>query len=84
MEGPVYIVPAGFTFDVSIPGWLHWLFDPEDVRYHKAACLHDHMLKSGWNRLTAAGEFHEGLKADRVSYCRRLIMYLAVAMWKFR
>ena len=37
--GPAYTVPAGFEFDVSIPRWLHWLFDPREQAYLKgAAC----------------------------------------------
>ncbi|WP_223479256.1 DUF1353 domain-containing protein [Oricola indica] len=84
MDGPIYVVPSGFVFDVSIPWPLRLVFDVREPRYLKAAALHDHMLKAGWNRLTAAGEFHEALKADGVPLARRLVMYLAVALWQFR
>lgn len=77
-------VPAGFVFDVSIPVWWRWLFDPNDIRYFKAAGLHDWMLKDGWSRVTAAAIFHDALAADGVPLWRRLIMFLAVALWKYR
>ena len=84
LDGPLYIVPSGFAFDVSVPWFLRFAFDVREPRYLKAAALHDSMLQAGWNRLTAAGEFHEALKADGVSLWRRLAMFLAVALWRFR
>jgi|HigsolmetaAR202D_1030399.scaffolds.fasta_scaffold85154_1 Protein of unknown function (DUF1353). len=82
-HGPVYIVPKGFEFDVSIPRPFWFLFNPHDPRYFKAAALHDHMLISGWSRITAAAEFHNALKADGVPLWRRLVMFLAVSLWKY-
>lgn len=82
--GPVYTVPGGFEFDVSIPRPFRWVFDPNDRRYFKAAALHDHMLQSGWNRITAAACFHNALKADGVPVWRRLAMFAAVAFWRYR
>jgi hypothetical protein len=82
-QGPAYLVPAGFIFDVSVPGLLRWLFDPHRKDFHKAAALHDHMLQSGWSRITAAAEFHNALKADGVGAARRLAMLMAVLLWKF-
>lgn len=83
LNGPVYEVPAGFEFDVSIPWWARWIFDPHAHDYHKAAALHDHMLIAGWNRMTAGGEFHEALKADKVVLWRRLAMFLAVVLYRY-
>lgn len=82
--GPRYTVPAGFAFDVSVPPGLSWLVDPHDARHFKAAALHDHMLLNGWSRITAAAEFHNALKADRVSAWRRLLMFAAVVIWRYR
>ena len=82
-SGPVYEVPAGYEFDVSIPWWARWIFSPHERAYHKAAALHDHMLEAGWNRMTAGGEFHEALKADGVAMWRRLIMFLAVVLYRY-
>jgi len=78
-SGFIYTVPAGFVFDVSIPAYLTWLFDPNDPRFLKAAALHDHMLELGWDRPTAAAIFHEALKADGVSKAKRRAMFLATA-----
>ncbi len=77
------IVPKGFVFDVSIPCGLRWLFDPHDHRFLKAAAIHDWLLRLGWDRTTAAAVFHEALKADGVSKRTRLVMFLAVFLWKF-
>ncbi|MEM9795138.1 MAG: DUF1353 domain-containing protein [Pseudomonadota bacterium] len=78
------IVPIGTVFDVSVPVWLRWAFDPRDARYLKAAALHDWTLEEGWDGVTAAGLFAEALKADGVGFARRLAMVLAVIVWTFR
>ena len=82
-DGPVYTVPVGFEFDMSVPVGLRWLFDPHRADFHKAAALHDHMLAQGWSRITAAAEFHNALQADGVSAWRRLAMLIAVIVWRF-
>lgn len=83
-SGLTYTVPAGFRFDVSIPWFARWIFDPHDRRFLKAAALHDHMLLSGWNRIEAGATFHEALKADRVPAWRRLTMFMTVVLWRYR
>ncbi|WP_163268899.1 DUF1353 domain-containing protein [Chelativorans alearense] len=83
-DGPAYTVPAGYIFDVSVPAFLRWLTDPHDKRYFKASALHDHMLEADWSRITAAAEFHNALMADDVPALRRLVMFLSVALWKYR
>lgn len=82
-DGPAYVVPAGFEFDMSVPRFLRWLFDPHRADFHKAAALHDHMLDAGWSRITAGAEFHNALKADGVRAWKRLAMLIAVLIWKF-
>lgn len=81
--GPVYVVPVGFVFDVSVPWWLTWLFNPDDPHFFKAAALHDRMLSEGWDRITAGAEFHNALKADGVPTWQRLMMWLGVSLWKY-
>lgn len=77
-------VPAGFRSDLaSIPVWARSIFDRGDSRYAKAAILHDYMLKKGFDRLTAAAEFHSALRASRVKKWKRLTMFLVVALWQF-
>lgn len=84
VTGPVYIVPKGFIFDVTVPIFLRWLFNPHDVKFLKAAALHDHMIhESEWSRITAAAEFHNALKASKVGRWKRLVMFLAVVLWKY-
>ena len=81
--GPVYVVPVGFEFDVSVPWLLTWLFSPDDPRFFKAAALHDKMLADGWSRITAGAEFHNALAADGVPVWQRLLMWLAVSLWRY-
>jgi len=78
-SGMTYIVQAGFRFDVSIPWYAQWAFDPNDKRFLKASAIHDHMLLNNWSRVESAAVFHEALKADKVSRFERIAMFLAVA-----
>lgn len=82
-SGYVYIVPAGFAFDVSVPWWARAVVSRTDSRFMKAACLHDHMLIEKWDRTTAAGVFNDALRADGVSKAKRFAMFLAVASFKW-
>ncbi|MFN3549607.1 MAG: DUF1353 domain-containing protein [Mesorhizobium sp.] len=83
-SGLVWTVPAGYVTDLaSIPVLARMLFDRGDARLAKAAILHDHMLDSGVDRITAAAEFHSALRADGVARWRRLVMFLAVALWRY-
>lgn len=84
-SGLLWIVPKGFSTDLaSFPTVTRLIFDRGDSRYAKASILHDHMLEAGVDRLTAAAEFHSALRADGVTGWRRLAMFLAVALWRFR
>lgn len=79
------IVPAGFTFDVSIPPALHWLLNPHDTRYLRAACLHDYALHElRWPRVAAAAPFSMALRAEDLGRAHRLAMVLAVIVWNWR
>lgn len=83
-SGLTYVVRADFQFDVSVPRFMQWAFNPNDRRFLKAAALHDHMLLDGWSRVESAAVFHEALKADKVPRVKRLAMFLAVALWRYR
>lgn len=76
-------VPPGFRFDVSVPWFARWLFSPHDKRFLKAAALHDWLLADGWSSVEAAGVFHQAMKADGVPRWRRLVMFLAVVLFRF-
>ena len=77
-------VPPGRVFDVSVPRLARWIFSPHDPRFRRAAALHDEMLGLGWSRLTAGAEFAEALRADGAGPVCRLIMWLAVSLWRWR
>jgi hypothetical protein len=63
---------------------INRLFNPHDPHFLKAAALHDTMLLEGFARTTAGAEFHEALKADQVVRWKRLVMWLAVSLFKYK
>jgi len=77
-------VPPGFSFDVSVPRALRWLFSPHNPQYLKAAALHDYALSLGWDRVSAAAAFSEALRASGVPRLERLVMVLGVVVFKFK
>ena len=77
-------VPPGFSFDVSVPRALRWLFSPHNPQYLKAAALHDYALSLGWDRVSAAAAFSEALRASGVGRLERLVMVLGVVVFKFK
>lgn len=76
-------VPIGTPFDVSVPKWLFWLIDPLNPQYFKAAALHDFALSSGWDRVSAAAAFSNGLRAGKVEVWKHLILVLCVIAWNW-
>jgi hypothetical protein len=81
--GPPITVPPGFAFDVSVPPGLRWWASPHDPRYLRAAAIHDWLLTDGWWRVTAGAVFLEALRADGVGRTRRLLMWLAVSLYRW-
>lgn len=77
--------PAGFVFDVSVPRWATWLISPHDARFMQAAAVHDFALQElGWPRELAAAPFGIALRQAGVSRAKRLVMVLAVIIWRWR
>lgn len=76
-------VPAGETFDVSVPRGLRWLIDPHNPKYHRAAALHDSLLSRGWDRLSAGAVFGNALKAEGLPSRTRLLMWLTVSLFRW-
>lgn len=77
-------VPEGTYFDFTSHWSYRWIFNPHNPKYLKAAALHDHALKSGWHRVSAAGLFSEALLASKVSKLERFAMVLGVVVLKFK
>ncbi|WP_294640138.1 DUF1353 domain-containing protein [uncultured Aureimonas sp.] len=77
-SGKTIEVPALYEHDVSIPGFLTWIFDRHDPRFQRAARLHDWLLDNGWSAWTSAAVFYDALKADRVPRAKRWAMAIAV------
>lgn len=82
-SGLFITVPPGEFFDGTIPWWACPLFSPHNPKYLKAFLLHDYLLKSGWDRLSAGAVFHEALKSDKVSKWERAVMTLTVMFFKY-
>ena len=83
-SGLLVHVPKGSVFDISVPRALRWILSPHDRRVLKAAALHDYLLGRGWDRVTAAAAFHDAMAADGVGRRRRLGLWLAVSIWRWR
>lgn len=78
------ILPAGRRFNVSIPRLVWWLFDPHDPRYRLGGLVHDHLIHvDKWQRIPAAGEFHNALRAGGTPIWRSVVMWLAVGLFRY-
>ena len=75
------IIPAGFTFDSSVPRALHWLLSPHDPRFLLAACVHDWLVEQGYGRAQAAAEWYDGARKGGAPYGLARWAYVAVAIW---
>lgn len=80
VDHPV-IIPAGFTFDSSVPWYLRWLLSPHDPRFLLAACVHDWLLEQGYGRAQAAAEWYDGARKGGAPYKLARRYYVAVAWW---
>jgi hypothetical protein len=80
-------IPAGFTFDSSVPRWLHWLVSPDHEPWLLAAAVHDYLLVQGHDKAFAAGEWYRAARAmkarDRLSWLV-LPAYYGVVLWTVR
>lgn len=76
-------VPSPYSFDVSVPRALWWMFSPHDKRYLKAAALHDYALDQGWASVAAASLFSQALMASGVGRIERYVMTLSVIIWRW-
>lgn len=82
-SGLLVVVHEGFAFDVSVPWFARWAFNPTDTRYRKAAALHDWALSEGWDRVAAAALFNDALNASGVGGVERLAMTIGVILWRW-
>ncbi|MEL8055062.1 MAG: DUF1353 domain-containing protein [Pseudomonadota bacterium] len=71
----------GEQFDLSVPWWLTWLQSRHDRKMLPAAWLHDRLLKDGFDRTFAAGEFRRACRARGVSAQRAWCAWLGVLIW---
>jgi hypothetical protein len=83
-SGLLVSVPEGTVFDCSIPRLLQCVLSPHDLRFLKAAALHDVLLGRQWDRVTAAAVFHDALRSDGVGRLQRLLMWMAVSLYRWQ
>lgn len=78
---PRVTVPAGFVTDgATLPPGVRGWFDPMG-EWGRAAILHDWLLHCGVSRQTAAHEFREQMKKDKVTPAARQLFYWTVRVW---
>jgi len=56
-------IPAGTTFDLSVPWWLTWVLSRHDRIWLPAAAVHDVLLREGGDSWFAAAEFRRTAEA---------------------
>lgn len=74
-------IPAGFTFDSSVPRFMRWILSAHDPRFLLAACVHDWLLEQGYGRAQAAAEWYDGARAGGAPYGLARWAYVVVAAW---
>lgn len=86
-SGWTLVIPRGFTFDSSIPKWLRWLVSADHRPWLLAACVHDRLLETGFDKAFAAGEWWRAVRAmkdrDNKSWLA-LPAYYGVVLWTVR
>lgn len=75
-------VETGFHFDVSVPWFARFIFNPLNPKYLRAAAVHDKMLIMGNDRKTSGASFYDALRASGVGYLEAHIMWFFVSMYK--
>lgn len=73
-------VPKDFEFDISVPKWLQWLISPHHRAWFLGSAIHDYLLKNGFDRGFAAGEWYRGARAMREKDSLRWLVLVAYFM----
>lgn len=77
----VLIVPAGYTFDISVPIWLEWLLSPFDRRVLLAAAVHDRLLELDHDVAFASSEFRRAVRAMGVKPLFAMALFTSTLIW---
>jgi hypothetical protein len=73
-------IPAGTTFDISVPRFLEWAQSPHDRRVLLAAAVHDELMRQGCDRPFASGEFRRACMARGVPCAFAWALYFATLL----
>lgn len=76
-------VPAGREFESSVPGWLWWLFSPDDPLFLKSACIHDMLLEEGFRLAFADSQWFEAALSEHAPGLRTWLAYSAMRGRRF-
>jgi len=80
-------IPAGFTFESSVPWWLRWIVSAHHRAWLLAAAIHDWLLELGFDSAFSAGEWLRAARAKRNSDDKHWLVlpaYYAVVLWTVR
>lgn len=80
-SGWVLTIPAGTTFDISVPRWLEWIQSPHDRRVLPAATIHDELLRRGHDAAFASAEFRRASIARGISSWWAWVLFLTTLIW---
>jgi hypothetical protein len=68
-------------FNLSVPKWLRWIQSAHDPRMLRAAAWHDHWLRQGMDRATAAAKARLIMREDGVSAQRAWMAFFGMLIW---
>lgn len=69
-------IPAGTTFDISVPHGLGWIQSPHDRSVLPGALVHDVLLREGHDPSFAAAEFRRSARARGVSVLWAWVLFV--------
>lgn len=77
------VVPGGRAFESSVPGWLTWVFSPDDPFFLKAAVIHDTLLEDGYRHAFADSQWFEAARSEHAPGLRTWFAYSAMRSRRF-
>lgn len=71
------VIPAGFVFDITVPKLLRGLVSQHHRPWFLASAIHDYLMKSGFDRAFAAGEWYRAARAMKSVDDKKHLVYAA-------
>lgn len=80
-SGWTLTMPAQTTFNLSVPKAFEWLISSHDRQLLPAACVHDELLRLGFDKPFAAAEFRRACTARGVKPLKAWALFFATLFW---